>query len=110
MADKRIPVDLINIRKLKRNKYVFEELPEHLVKRVSRIYPVIEELKFSSFNNLEEWIDGFKRDLYPEREIAIWEVIVGEFLKETKGKEMSLEKKREIFRKILNKNFFGQPV
>ncbi len=33
-----------------------------------------------------------------------------EFLRETKDKEMTVEEKRKIFRRILDKSFFGEAM
>jgi len=110
MSDKPIKVDLARIEKIKRGPIIHEELPESLVEKASKIYDALKELNLPSLKNPEEWINDFKRDVYPEREIAVWEWIAEEFLKKTKGKEMSFEKKREIFEKIFEKSFFGEPA
>lgn len=111
MPKKPVDIDLINIEKLKPNeKIIHEELPEYLVSKAKEIFEVIRELEFSFAKNSEEWVEGFKKELYPEREIAIWELIIDEFLNEIQDKNLSLEGKREIFKKILIKSFFGESV
>lgn len=85
-------------------------LPEYLIKKAKEIFEVMKELEFSFFEDTEEWVEGFKRELYPEREISVWELMAEEYLRKTKGKKLSLEEKREIFKEILNKSFFGLPA
>lgn len=47
--------------------------------------------------SLEFWLDGFKRDLNPEREIVIWERIACVYLEYIKMQELSSEQKRFVF-------------
>lgn len=50
---------------------------------------------------LEKYIDGFKRDRNPEREILIWENIAKAYLKSTQSTLVSLEQKKAIFELLL---------
>lgn len=47
--------------------------------------------------SLEFWLDGFKRDLNPEREIAIWERIATVYLEYSSLQELSIEQKHAAF-------------
>lgn len=47
--------------------------------------------------SLESWLDGFKRDLNPEREIAIWERITAVYREYSNFQELSTKQKRIAF-------------
>lgn len=51
--------------------------------------------------SLEFWLDGFKRDLNPEREIAIWERIATVYLEYSSLQELSIEQKHAAFSVIV---------
>lgn len=50
---------------------------------------------------LEEWEDGFRRDMHPEREIAIWLHIASTYQRCTAGRSYSLGQRRDFFNVIL---------
>lgn len=50
---------------------------------------------------LEEWEDGFRRDMHPEREIAIWLHIAATYRRCTARRSYSLEQRRDFFNVIL---------
>jgi hypothetical protein len=49
----------------------------------------------------EEWEDGFRRDMHPNREIEIWVNMARVFLHFTEGRDLSPEQKRDILQVIL---------
>jgi hypothetical protein len=79
----------------------YDELPKDLVQRAKRLFPVVKRL-FTTYS-LKDWVNGFKYDLYPEREIAKWEDAVKYYLVETKWKKVSAEMNKAIWVEILNK-------
>lgn len=51
--------------------------------------------------SMEFWLDGFKRDLNPEREIAIWERIATVYIEYSNFQELSTEQKHVAFSVIV---------
>src|SRR5262245_24141509 len=49
----------------------------------------------------EEWEDGFRHDLHPESEMAIWRDIARLYADFTRGKKMTLARKHDIFMVLL---------
>jgi hypothetical protein len=89
-------------------KYIryHDSLSENLIERLKGLYPVINEIFPWS---LDEWIDGFRYDVSPEKEIEIWEELSRRFqfrckMKGTKTKE----EKKKIFRDIWNESGAGR--
>jgi len=82
-----------------------DSLPENLVDRVKRIYPIVSEIFPWS---LGEWIDGFNYDLYPEKEIEIWEKLAEKFKFRCKiGGAKTKEEKKRVFQEIFEKTGAG---
>ena len=79
----------------------YDELPEHFIKRARKLFPVVKKL-FPD-RSLKDWINGFKYDLYPERELAKWEVVVKQYLDKTRGKKVSPKTVKVIWARILIK-------
>jgi hypothetical protein len=50
---------------------------------------------------VEEWEDGFRRDLHADREIALWRVMEDYYKHFTEGRWLSVEQKTDIFKVIL---------
>jgi len=76
-----------------------DTLPGDLIERVARIK---ESLSIPYPKPLYEWIDGFKCDLHPEKEIEIWEWIVKHYTDFTKGKRFTLEQHKGILKFYLS--------
>jgi hypothetical protein len=74
------------------------ELPAALIERIRKfektfaeIYPVTHE----------EWLDGFKRDANPEREIALWEHIASAYAQFVSTGDFTTEARSEAFGLLL---------
>ena len=83
-----------------------DSLPEILVERIKKLYPVIKELTPWS---LDEWIDGFCYDMHPGEEIQVWEMLIERF--ETACKiqgAKTKEEKKNIFKEIFKKSGAGR--
>jgi len=50
---------------------------------------------------LVDWIEGFQRDQFPEREVAIWEHIARAFETFTHGRSLKPEGRREAYKLLL---------
>jgi len=90
---------LINVSQVKKRIY-HDELPEHLIERLRKLYPVVKDL-FPD-DSVEDWINDFKCDQYPEIEIVYWEEIVSKYLSETEDKDLTSKEKMEIWGKLIS--------
>ena len=79
----------------------YDDLPEHFTKRAKKLFPVVKKL-FPGVS-LKDWINGFKYELYPEREIAKWEDKVKYYLDETGRKKVSPKTNNAIWDRILSR-------
>jgi len=55
----------------------------------------------------EQWLDGFKRDMDPEREVAVWEEIASALKTFTAGRPLSKEVRAEAFGLLLVRSSSG---
>ena len=69
-------------------------LPQDLVTRIKYIHSVLGEHYGAT---IEHWLEGFQRDMHPEKEVAIWESTARAYEKFTKGRDLSPEACREVY-------------
>ena len=74
------------------------QLPPYLIKRVRAFEPVFADVYPITH---EKWIEGFRRDVHPEREIEIWEQSASAFSQFTSGRHLSLEVRKEVLGLLL---------
>jgi hypothetical protein len=69
------------------------QLTEDQVERIKKFREVFADIDELS---LETWMDNFKRDLDPDKEIAIWEHIAGTYQSYCSERVLSKEAKKEV--------------
>ena len=79
----------------------YDDLPEHFTERAKTLFLVVKKLLPGL--SFKDWINGFKYDLYPERELAKWEDEVKQYLDETGRKKVSPKISEGIWARVLNK-------
>lgn len=50
---------------------------------------------------IDQWIDSFKRDLNPDKELAIWEQMAKAYTAYCLSHELSLDEKKEVYKIVL---------
>ncbi|MFN7289881.1 MAG: hypothetical protein ACK5YR_09105 [Pirellula sp.] len=50
---------------------------------------------------IDQWIDSFKRDLNPDKELAIWERMARAYTAFCHSRELSLDEKKEAYKIVL---------
>jgi len=90
---KTIPIDKIDESPIRH-----AELPVSLLQRIHLVYKIIQKV---SPLTLDELIDSFRRDLYPQENITQWEIMALAYLNLTEDQELKMEQKKEIFRAVL---------
>ncbi len=73
-------------------------LPNPLLQRIHIIYKILREV---SPLTLEELIDSFCRDLYPQDNVEQWEIMALAYLNLTENQKLDMEQKEEIFQAVL---------
>lgn len=75
-------------------------LPDTLVARIRAFKGVLAEVETMT---LEETIDHFQRDKFPEAQVAYWEAVAERYAAVTrKYPRLTLEEKKELFGRILS--------
>jgi hypothetical protein len=75
-----------------------ERLADVLEARVTKFETVFAEVYPRTH---KDWIDGFRRDVHPESEIAIWEAIASAYQSFIEKRQLSLDAKKEVFGLLL---------
>ncbi len=76
-----------------------ESLGKEFIERVRLYKSKIKEVETST---LEETLDSFKRDLYPQKELKVWEEIANYYSSKVKDNpKMNLKEKRALFTEAL---------
>lgn len=90
--------EAIDPAKLKPGPIRHADLPPDLLKRATALEPVFADVYPTTHEN---WIEGFRRDAHPEREIAIWEQMAEAYTQFFKGRNVPIAYRREAFRLLL---------
>lgn len=91
-------VEKVNLSELKKGPIQREKLSNEQLSRIEKIRKDLVEIDRQS---KEEWIDNFKRDLDPDKEIASWEQIAKVYKTYCSKNELSIGAKEEVFQIIL---------
>jgi len=91
----------MNTRELKPGTEVRHPLfPEETVRLIQQIGDDLAEVLPQQCK--DNWVDGFRYDRNPDREIAIWRRIADVYLVATRSRPMNLPMKQECFRVLMN--------
>ena len=71
--------------------------PEQM-ERIRKLQAVFVEVDGQS---VEQWVDNFKRDLNPDRELDIWETMANAYNAYCSRRTLSPEAKKEVFKVVL---------
>jgi hypothetical protein len=82
------------------------ELPPALVARIIDLRLALDEVYSSS---LEEWLDDFQRDVYPEPEVLWWERLSRSYLAYRDKRDLSAEQRQAAFKTLVNVSMGGRP-
>ncbi len=91
-------IERVNISDLKMPSIRHEQLNDDQLRRIKKLQETFAEVDKSS---LETWIDNFKRDMNPDKEIAVWERIAKNYTKYISQRELSLEGKEDTLKTLL---------
>jgi hypothetical protein len=55
-------------------------------------------------NPLSQWVEDFSRDMHPEREIHIWEIMAAAYTRFVERHALTLEAKKEVYSLVLQRS------
>lgn len=68
---------------------------------MERIYKLRDALAEVERSPIEKWVDNFKRDADPDKELVVWEKIVDGYSRNCSKRPLSIEAKEDIFQLLL---------
>lgn len=75
-----------------------ERLSEEQLARIRKLREVFSEVDGQT---LEQWVDNFKRDLDPDRELRVWERMATAYEAFCRKRKLSAEGKKDAYRVVL---------
>ena len=91
-------VQWIDPKDLRRSPIRREKLSDEQMARIRSLQETFFEVDGLS---VEKWVDNFKRDLNPDRELATWERMARAYKEYCSSHDIELDAKKEVFRVIL---------
>src|SRR5262245_2044813 len=70
-------------------------------KQMERIYKLRDALAEVERSPIEKWVDNFKRDADPDRELSVWEKIADGYTRYCSKRPLSIEAKEDVFQLLL---------
>ena len=68
------------------------------MERINKLRDTLAEVERSP---IEKWVDNFKRDANPDKELAVWERIAAGYIRYCSRKPLSREAKEDVFQLLL---------
>jgi hypothetical protein len=68
------------------------------MERINKLRDALAEVERSP---IEKWVDNFKRDANPDKELAVWERIAAGYTRYCSRKRLSKEAKEDVFQLLL---------
>ncbi len=84
----------VDIESLKPSPIRRDCLTEDQTARLRRIHETFAEVDGFTF---EQRLDGFKRDMNPDRELEVWERLAAVYERFCASRQLSLDAKREVY-------------
>ena len=98
-VDRQQPkIERVDTATLKPGPIQHERLSDEQLRRITHLHEILAEVDPSS---LETWTDNFKRDMDPDKEIAVWERIAKAYTNYISQRKLSLEAKRDVLQTLV---------
>lgn len=97
-ANTEPPTVKIPIGRLKPGPVRHETLTANQLARIATLQRTLAEV---DSDPLAKWIDDFRRDVDPERELAIWEAVAKAYSQYCAGKLLSVDAKQDVIKILL---------
>jgi hypothetical protein len=89
---------LADLASLKPRPIGREGLSPNQMKRIHKLRDTLAEVEHSP---IDKWVDNFKRDADPDKELAIWERIADGYARYCSNRLLSIEAKKDVFQLLL---------
>ncbi len=96
--EKDAEVKMMDPNEIQQGPIVSDTLTALQLKRIDYLYNTFKEVDPTS---KEKWVEDFKRDQNPDREIEIWEMMANAYNSYCDGKTIALDVKKEVFKLVL---------
>ncbi len=97
-AEKSKDIETMDPQEIRQGPIVSDTLSSLQLTRIDYLYNTFKEVDPTS---KEKWIDDFKRDRNPDKEIEIWEMMANAYNSYCNGKAIDLNVKKEVFEIVL---------
>lgn len=101
---KKFKVETIETSKILISPYRHSKLPVNLVTRICLIRAALFEVYPHS---MDFWVDGFRRDAHPSREVRIWEHISACYLEFVSAHELTAKQRSDAYNAITSLSLGG---
>jgi hypothetical protein len=91
-------VQWVDPNTIQRGPIIRDSLTPEQMDRVRKLQAVFAGIDGQT---VEQWVDDFKRDLDPDRELGVWEVMAKAYTSYCSDRSLSPEAKREVFKIVL---------
>ena len=91
-------VNWIDPKTLKPGEIKHDHLTDAQIAKIKHFQKVFSEVDPTP---LDKWIEDFRRDAHPDNEITIYSDMADAFESYTRGRELSIEAKREVYSLVL---------
>jgi hypothetical protein len=88
----------INTNRLEAGELKHDTLSQAQMADIERLHSIFSEVDGA---DLASWVEDFKRDADPNREIAIWEAMAVAYEGYCEGKELDIKTKKEVYMLVL---------
>lgn len=96
----------IKISDIKQSAIVHEKLTDEQISRITKFKEVLKEVDTTP---LAKTIENFRRDLNPDKEIAIWERIAKAYQDtNSENQELSIDEKNEVYNIFLYRSMMSK--
>ena len=93
MEQKHLRVDQLNLGPIRH-----AELSPALIARIASLRSMLNDAYSLS---MEQWLDGFQRDVHPEREVTWWERLAACYSEYSRQHALGLKDKKAVFNVML---------
>src|SRR5512145_179227 len=92
------PARSAKLASLKPGQLSCQELSPRQMERIHKLRDALAEVERSP---IEKWVDNFKRDADPDRELAVWEKIADGYTRYCSKRPLSIGAKEDVFQLLL---------
>jgi len=78
-----------------------DELSQELVARITKLHDTFQDVDPTP---LSKWLDDFKQDQHPDREVEIYEAMARAYTAYCRGRDLTADAKREVYGVVIQRS------